>query len=272
MAICLLPFYFNPAMTYNIAEVPSLIMTLPLAIFAFWGFEACASIGNLLKDGPQSVGKVVLTAFFITVGLYSAFHFSVMHIMGASDLAIHGPVVFPSYLGFSPALTQSLGWGVLIAIAFSYMNSLFGILLSNMTNLHLIIKNKIIAAPAVLAQTNKSDRPVAIAVLLGLIVWGLAWFIDFEAGAVALTNVGVSTAFVLTLVAMLLHYWKKRNVVQLFVTLLGCASCGMLIYFSWMRISPNEIERLIYASPLVIGLVLGLLLKYCAPVKKIPRK
>lgn len=272
LAIGLLPFYFNPAMTYNLADVPSLMMTLPLAIFAFWGFEACASIGGLLKDGPQSVGRVVLTAFFITVGLYTAFHFSVMHIIGVNDLGLHGPIVFPSYLGFAPAVTNALVWGVLIAIAFSYMNSLFGVLLGNMTNLHMIVKNKLIAAPAALSMTNKNERPVAVAGLLAVVVWCMAWFIDFEAGAVALTNVGVSTAFVLTLVAMLLYYWKKRNVVQIFVTMLGCASCAMLIYFSWMRISPNEIERLMYASPLLIGLVFGLLLKYCAPTKKAVRK
>jgi amino acid transporter len=272
LAIGLLPFYFNTGMSYDLTAVPTLAMTLPLAIFAFWGFEACASIGSLLKDGPQSVGKVVLTAFFITVGLYSAFHFSVMHIMGVNNLAAQGPIAFPAFLGFAPGLTQALSWGVLVAIAFSYMNSLFGVLLGNMTNFYMVVKNKLIAVPACLAETNKNDRPVYVAALLGALVFALSVYINFEAGAVALTNVGVSAAFVLTLVAMLCYYWKKHNFVQLFITLLGCASCGMLIYFSWISISPNELDRVLYTSPLLVGLVLGLVLKYFAPSKKAVRK
>ena len=271
LAIGLLPFYFDTSMVYDLSRVPSLFMTLPLAIFAFWGFESCASIGSLLKDGPQSVGRVVLTAFAITVALYSLFHFSVMHIMGVHALAQYGPAVFPSYLGFAPGLTGILATGILIAIVFSYMNSLFGVLLANMTNFYVLAKNKLIVGSKELSKTNAWDRPVVAAGLLAGVVWLLAFFIDTLSCAVAMTNVGVSAAFVLTLVAMLLYYKKTNNIKQLLVTLLGCISCGMLIYYSWMSIDPDATRRLIYASPLAIGLVVGLVLKYLAP-KKSSRK
>lgn len=265
LAIGLLPFFFNTAIVYDLTKVPSLFMTLPLAIFAFWGFEACASIGGLLKDGPQSVGRVVLTAFGITVALYTLFHFSVMHIMGVDALAQFGPAVFPNYLGFAPALTQALGTGILVAIVFSYMNSLFGVMLGNMSNFYLLVKNRLLVGSAVLSKTNSADRPVMAAVALAGVTWLLAFFIDTLNCAVAMTNVGVSTAFVFTLVALLLFYKKTNNIKQLLVTILGCVSCGMLIYYSWMSIDPDATQRLVYASPLAIGLVVGLAMKYLAP-------
>ncbi|MBM3893237.1 APC family permease [Candidatus Dependentiae bacterium] len=268
LAIGLLPFFFNSSIVYDVTQVPTLFMTLPMAIFAFWGFEACASIGGLLKDGPQSVGRVVLTAFGITVALYTLFHFSVMHIMGVDALTQFGPAVFPKYLGFAPALTQALATGILVAIVFSYMNSLFGVMLGNMSNFYLLIKNRLLIGSDVLGKTNSADRPVTAAVALAGVTWLLAFFIDTLSCAVAMTNVGVSTAFVFTLVALLLFYKKTNNIKQLLVTLLGCVSCGMLIYYSWMSIAPDAMQRLVYASPLAIGLVIGLVMKYLAPIQR----
>jgi amino acid transporter len=271
LAIGFLPFYFDTSIVYDVSLVPSLFKTLPLAIFAFWGFESCASIGGLLKEGPQSVGRVVLTAFAITVALYSAFHFSVMHIMGVSSLAKFGPAVFPEFLGLTPALTGLFATGILMAIVFSYMNSLFGVLLANMTNLYVVAKNKLIVGSKELSKTNAWDRPVIAAGVLAVVLWLLAFFVDTLNCAVAMTNVGVSTAFVLTLLALLRYYKKTKNMQQLLVTLLGCLSCGMLIYYSWMSIDPDPTRRLVYASPLAIGMVIGLALKHFA-TKKSSRK
>jgi len=268
VAIGLLPFFFSVNVSYAPVDFGLIAMTLPSAIFALWGFEACVSISHLLKDGAQSVGRVVLMAFALVIVLYTLFHFSLIHIMGAKQLATHGAALFPQFLGFDANIVNALGLGILGAIIISYMNSIFGVTLGNMSNLYTLAKNKLITCSSALTTTNKQARPVTAGIAVAVVGWAMLYFIDKLSISVAITNVGVSTAFVLTLVALFLHFWKKRNMLQLAVTLLGFASCAMIIYYSWMDISPDATERLLYASPLAVGLVIGLVMNSVATCKK----
>ena len=270
--ILLIPFYFKTNVSYACADVSSFVDVIPVGIFAFWGFECCASIGHMLKDGPQAVGRVTLTAFFLVAAAYTLFHFGLIHIMGVEGLIKDGPVLFPKYLGFSPEITSILLPAIVGAIAFSYMNCVFGVMLGNMTNLYLMAKNKLIAGSSVLTKTTNNDRPFAAAGVLAGVLFGMLMFIDSIKVGMGLTNIGVSSAFVLTLVALVLHNVKRRDFMSLFVTLLGCASCAVLIYYSWLDMGAHNAERLMYAIPLAVGLVVGLVLHFFAAKKPVARK
>ena len=88
----------------------------------------------------------------------------------------------------------------------------------------------------------------------------MLWLIETRTPAEALTSLGVSAAFTLTMIAVFMHFWKKKNVVQTIVSLLALVSCGIFLFYSWVMISPDLTERFVYASPLLIGLVVGAVL------------
>lgn len=254
-------FYWNPellgSMTINFTALTN---TIPFAIFGYWGFEACCSLGNFLEEGPESVGKVIFTAFFITMILYMFFHFGIIHIMGAEALASQGGAAFPYFMNLSPLLTRALVISISGSILLSFANSIFGVSLTNITNIYDLARNKMIGGQAMLMRVNSIQRPTFVPFLHALIVFVLLAFISSLKVWFALTNLGICCAFVLLLVALFLTYLKRKNYVHVAITCLGFASCSILIYFNWIGIASDTASRLLYASPLIGGLVLGLLM------------
>ena len=117
LIVCLLPLFLsnNPS-TNNLTFTPlddpnfgldSLAMTLPYAIFGFWGFEACSSLSHRIKNNRASLA--ILTGFIATSLISTLFHFNLLKIMGVENLAQSKMEDFVSYLPFHNAfLIQNL--------------------------------------------------------------------------------------------------------------------------------------------------------------------
>lgn len=258
LVIAVMAFYWNPTIEYPVAGLSSIGLTIPAAIFAYWGFEACCSIGHMLKGGPTQVGKVILTAFFISILLYMLFHLGITNIMGLAALSTDGAVAFPRFMGLSPLLANVVTTTIIGSILLSFGNSIFGIALTNITNIFVLAQQGLLPYARALQTVNRFDRPVVAACVHAVIVSALLFFVHELSILAALTNIGVSATLVMTLVAVMRSYVKHRNWVHISFTALGFVSCGVLVYFSWISISPDPWARLLYVSPLVIGAVLGL--------------
>lgn len=252
--IALTIFYFNPHLTFHVQEISQLRLMVPTVIFAYWGFEACCSIGSLLKGGPQKVPSVILIGFFVTMGLYLLFHFGLLHIMGRENLATYGTVGFPRFLGLSPTLEAALQTAVLGAILFCWANSILGMSLGNITNIYFLAKRKMIFGDRLLTRLNGNDRPTYTAFIHGLVMFFLLTFITDIEILFSLTNLGVLTAFAMTLISVFLTYIKQKDYKQMVMLILGFISCSVLGYYSWMKI-PN----LYYTLPLIVGMAIGLI-------------
>lgn len=251
--IALMFFYFNPGLTFDLSNLSSIGASVSTVIFAYWGFEACCSIGGLLKDGPQKVPSVILVGFFATMGLYGLFHFGLMHIMGPDNLAAYGAAAFPRFLHLSPALEAALQVGILAAILLSWANSILGVSLGNITVINFLARKKLILGDKLLTTVNKNQRPVYAAVFHGLLLFALITFITDVNILFALTNFGVITALMLTLFAVFFTYWKQKNYLQLAVTVPAFISCSALIYYSWI-----QLPSVLYILPLAVGMVAGI--------------
>lgn len=258
--IILLPFYWNPAITYAPLDLAHIGLAVPVAIFGFWGFEACCSLGHLLKDGPGQVGKVILAAFFISTALYTFFHLSIIHIMGLSALTTYGPIAFPQFMGLSASAISMIAFCISGSMLLTFANSIFGVSLGNITNMYMIAHKRLIVGVDSLTKTNDSGRPVIAILVHGILSWVLLYFITSRNTLVALTNIGVSIAFALTLVALFLTYLRQKNNLQLFITILGFGSYAVLTYFSFIGIDPDPTARLMYLAPLLGGIVVGFVL------------
>lgn len=257
LVIVVMAFYWNSSITYATSDLSGLGLTIPFAIFGYWGFEACCSLGHLLEGGPRQVGKVILTAFFITVTLYTLFHLGVIHIMGVSALTARGPIAFPEFMGLSPQVASIIATGITWAMLLSFANSIFGVSLGNITIMYLLAQRKLIAGSHMLSTTNRFHQPSFAALVHGIVVWSMLCIVSQINGLTALTNLGVSTAFVFTLVALLLTNYKQKNYPQIIVTILGFMSFAILVYYSWISISPDYLERFVCIAPLAIGMVIG---------------
>jgi basic amino acid/polyamine antiporter, APA family len=259
--IAVFGWYWNPSIIESLSiDLNLLCATIPFTLFAFWGFEACCSIGHLLKGGPEKVGKIMLTAFSVSTMLYMFFHLGLIHVMGAQALAEQGGAAFPYFMNLSPLLTKFLAISIAGSILLSYANSIFGVSLSNITNLYMLARNKLIVGQQFLTQVNGKQRPTIAAFIHALIVFVLLIFISSIKAWFALTNLGICIPFFLTLVALFFTYVKQRSYLQMVFTCLGFASCGVALYYSWINIGDDTLTRLTYTSPLIFGLILGLIM------------
>ncbi|MEI6805422.1 MAG: APC family permease [Myxococcaceae bacterium] len=237
-------FYFNSTLEYNWAHIDTLPATIPTVIFGYLGFEACCSLSHLLKDGPSSVGKVVLTAFFITAILYMIFHFGLLQIMGPEQLAAEGAIAFPSSLGWSSGPAMILGVIIGGAILLSYANSLFGLSLGNITNIIAI---------------SKGSKTQA-ALIHGVAIWLLLCFMSDINNIFAFTVVGVGAAYFLTTVAVFRHSLKTGETFQAIIMALGFVSCSVMFYCCWIGLGGGALDRILNISPILIGVVVGFVL------------
>lgn len=255
--IAVLPWYWNSSITYTASDLGNLGLTIPGAIFAYWGFEACCSLGHFLKGGPAQVGKVILTAFFIVMALYMFFHLGLIQIMGTANLATNGAPSFPAFLGLSPRITQVITIGITGSIFLSYCNTIFGASLGNITNLYILAKKRLTWGQESLTRVNRNNRPVMAILVHGIILWALLLIISTRNILVALTNIGICAAFFMTLIALLLTHKRNKAYGQVMVTLLGFLSCFILIYYSWTSIGPDTATRLVYTAPLIGAVIVG---------------
>ena len=252
--------YWDSSITYHAGDIYNLSITFPAAFFAFFGFEACCSLGQYLSGGPRQVGSVILAAFFTVVSLYTLFHFGLIHIMGVDNLTQAGAIAFPEFMGLSPKMTALLGAGITGSILLSFSNTIFGVLLTTITNVFTLAKKKIIIGTEVLSKTNAFDRPTTVAVIQGIILWLLLFFVSSFSVLLALTNLGICSTYLLTVVAVFLTTLKKGDYKNAAVALLGLGSCGLLVYYSWISMGPDTAERLFTSIPLLLGILAGLLL------------
>lgn len=255
--IIIFAFYLGGTVSYNPSSLPALPLTLPFALFGFWGFESCCVIGHLIKGGQSQVFKAVYIAFFTVAGIYALFHFGVMNIMGVENLKTLGVSAFPKFLGFSPAVTGVIETLVAYAILLSVLNALYGVSLSNITNMTNFADQGILPYSKYLTKTNRFGRPIPTVFLHGLIVFALISLIPHVEIWASLTGLGVMTAYALTQVAVFLYDFKNAHFGSLFITILGFSSLAVAGYFTWMGLGADQITRVLYASPILIGLALG---------------
>ncbi|MBF0367249.1 MAG: APC family permease [Oligoflexia bacterium] len=250
---------FHANLTFSKAgdSFSNLFNTIPFAIFAYVGFECCCSLGHMLKGGTRQVGSVLMSAFVVSMILYTLFHFGVLQIMGVENLSNVGVIDFPKYMGISAVATTALSFSIAGAIILSFANSLFGLSLTNITNLHILIQDRVIGGEKYLGVTNRFDRPTNIIILHAIAIFVVLMFVSNSAILTALGNIGTCIALTISIVAVFRESLKKGSLPQIVIGMLSFCSMAVLIYFSWVSIAPTFSERVLYSLPLVLGLSLG---------------
>lgn len=253
--ILLMAFYWKSDMSFNLSDLANLNKTFSMAIFAFLGFETCCSIGGILKGGPSRVGSVVITAFLITVTIYTLLNLGLLFIMGGDNLAQYGAIGFPKFLGLSEKVGAAVQVGISFAILFSWANSILSISLGNITNIYTLAKKRLILGSSFFSKVNRNQRPFYIALLHGLILLSYISAVKDVEVLFALTNVCVGVAMSLAMISVFVALAKQKKYLQLIIPFLSFGSCGGWIYFSFIKI-PN----VFYILPIVVALIIAIVM------------
>ncbi len=256
-------FYWNPAFNYSVSDISQIGGSLPWAIFGYWGFESCCSISHLIKGGSTQASKVILLAFAIATTLYTIFHLGILHIMGLDNLITYGAQSFPQFMGLAPALTSTLLTGIVFAIMISFLNTTYGASLTNIININIMAKKGFLFGSRFLAKTNKRGVAINAIIVHAIVIAIILTCIPNNIGILtAITNLGVSIAFFLTLLSVFRYNLIHKDYPQLIVSMLGFASLSVILYFTWTTAmgTDSNLMRLLYATPILIGMPLGLLM------------
>ena len=254
-------FYWNPSFNYEVAKAGDLWGTLPLALFAFLGFESCCNISHYIRGGSTVAFKVILIAFSVSTLLYAVFHLGILHIMGSQALASQGVQAFPLFMGFSSNVADIVAVILLVDMMLSFINTSYGASLNNITNINILAKCGLLFNSKFLAKLNKNGMPAHAAFVHGMMIIALVLFAPSTITLTAITNLGVCVAFFLTLLAVFVQSLHKKQYVSLAVASIGFVSLGILLYLTWItKLGDNNLDRILYATPLIIGIPAGYLM------------
>jgi len=256
-------FIFNPQHLpeLNQLTLPTVFTTVPLAIFGFWGFEGVCSVSHLIEGDKRNAGRAVMLGFLFAATIYMLFHIGLISIMGAKSLALDGVDQFIWHLGITSrsALTL-LNALIASAIIVAYVNAIFGGLIANSSMFFAMAQDKLLFASDFFSTTTRNNRPFGAALAHAM---GVLFFVSLAASQTgkeilaAMGNLGVLTAFLLTVVSLFMLQRKHGNRAGQMMSVLAVVSCGILGYYSWMLLGQTQWERIFAAGPFIITLLAG---------------
>ncbi|MFH1832004.1 MAG: APC family permease [bacterium] len=251
-------FYWNPNFDYQITKIGDLSGTLPMALFSFLGFESCCNISHYIRGGSTRAFNVILIAFSTSVILYTVFHLGMLHIMGPDALASQGVQAFPQFMGFAAQAASIIALILLVDMMLSFTNTTYGAALNNITNINVLAKSKLVFQSPFLSKLNTNGMPANAAFIHALFIIVLIILIPSTKTLTAITNLGVCIAFLLTLVAVFVQSWRKKIYGVLVMAAISFFSMGILLFLTWTQnLGNNNWERLIYSTPILIGIPIG---------------
>ncbi len=266
-------FIFNPQHLPAVRELalPTVFSTIPLAIFGFWGFEGVCSVSHLIEGDKRNAGRAVMLGFLFAASIYMLFHIGLISVMGAENLALEGVDKFICYLGIdSQVILLLLSAVISSAIIVAYINAIFGGLIANSSMFFAMAQDKLLFASDFFSTTTSNKRPFGAALTHAM---GVLFFVTIAASKTgkeilaAMGNLGVLTAFLLTVISLFMLQMKQKNWAGQAMSILAIISCTILGYYSWMLLGNNSLERVLAAGPFILILLAGYLM-YASTRKK----
>lgn len=264
--ILLIPFVFNPSFTVTGQELAALPMSLPLAIFGYFGFEYCTSISHHIENSERNAPLAILIGFFITALLYTLFHFGALNLMGTQGLIDQGAPAFAEFITLPiPFLKTILGFLIPVASAVTLFGAAVGLMNANAVMLHTMAEEKLFHFSPVLTQITKVHRPWVAILLQGFAVFAIATGMTFVIGDLgqtidivgALCILGVFLAFILPFTSLIIVQRRSRKHRHVALTVIGLGVVCALIGYIFVTLAPTMIERVIWLVPLALSIALG---------------
>jgi len=250
--------YWNPNFRITMPSIMKLPGVVPMAVFGFWGFECCCAISHLIKGDKRNASRAILIAFFATATIYTFFHIGLLHIMGPNNLIAHGAENFVQFLGINSAQIKSI-FSIFISFTMSlaFVNAIFSIFTATTSTLQALAGEKILPYSNIIEKQSSRERPWVAIIIQGLVTLAILAATSSKFLLLSIVNLGILTAFILTLSALLI--FQKRNKVfkTMPITIISFFSWALFVYFSWLKIGPTNLSRALATLPLVAAMAAG---------------
>jgi amino acid transporter len=212
----------------NISNAPvhlsGLASSVPPALFAYIGIEACSSITHQIKDGHKNAARAMLISLGVIITIYSVIQFLL--------LGIHGTQSLNPFTDILPKLTSNplliSGGTKLInfAILSSYLGGFYGMFYANNWILYAIGKGNRIFGSQALTKLNKHRAPwVSIIAQCVLLITIFCITININ-NLILMSDFGVAIAYALTTLAFIIA--AKKQGFSYGIGILGLLGCGLL--------------------------------------------
>lgn len=250
--------YWNPNLHITMTDILKVPTIVPIALFGFWGFECCCTISHLIKGKSSNASKAVLIAFAITAVIYTFFHLGLLHIMGIDNLVTYGTNSVALFLNLSSThLTNVINITIAGAIILAYANAIFSVLIANSSTLHAMADEHLLPFSNTLKWQSKSHRPWITVATHSILTFLLASITSNQFVLLSIGNLGVLSAFLLTLISLVIIQTKNKEYSKIIISILAFISWIILVYFSWLSTGNRNLERLIALMPLIISALIG---------------
>jgi len=155
--------WFNPAHMTSIHMLwEGLPSCAPLVLFATLGFEAACSLSSKIENPSVNGPRAIIISFLSVIGVYCIYQFFAYNMMGESMYQLTGYQDFFASLAtmISPAMSQKIVGLLYCALAASTLGGTYGILYSNMWNIHTLARHNHIAYAGTLMRLNRHAIPM----------------------------------------------------------------------------------------------------------------
>ena len=257
--ILLLPFIFTTSFAITGTELSLLPASLAMPIFGYFGFEYCVGISHLIKDSEKNAPRAILIGFLATGLLYMLFHFGLLQLMGAQNLAVVGAPSFANYIQLPiPYIKHLLTFLIPIASLLTLFAGLLGMISANAILLQSMAQENLFKRGSILTTVTKNNRPWIALVLQTLVVFIIALFIPHIDRAGGLTIFGVFLSFLLPFLSLLIVQYRRKMRAKLPITIIGIMLALGLSAYSWYTLCPDFVERMIYTFVLLAAFGIGM--------------
>lgn len=259
--ILLLPFIIDPTFTVSSAEVKSLPLSLPMALFGFLGFEYACSISHQIENSERNAPLAILIGFSATALLYTLFTFGVLNVMGVAELTEKGAAMFAEYITLPvPYLRTLLMIIIPIASSLTLFATAIGLLNANATLLHAMSQKQLFYGWEFVSQETSWYRPWVTITLIGAIAFAVTMAFPNIDIVGNLCNAGVFMAFVMPFISLIIVQQRAGKAAQIPLTLVALILVFGLIAYSFFNLGDTFTARLFAALPLLAFLGVGALL------------
>ncbi|HXW86016.1 MAG TPA: APC family permease, partial [Candidatus Bathyarchaeia archaeon] len=234
--------------------------TVPFVFFALLGFEACCSVSSHIAHAEKNAARAVIVSYGFVIILYIAYQLLFYGALGSLfDTIADYRGAFPAFLtlliphsSYTPYIEAVLH----CAIASSALSASYGVLFSNMWNLHTLAQQGHIPFASLFTTLNAYHIPIAC--LAVEVVLALAYIIitgGYYASLQYMSVLGSVIAYTLSSLGLFVYHTKNPTHAHFSLSVGAIISCMLLLSICVYNIArTNYIPLILLGSLTVVGL------------------
>lgn len=239
----------------------SLQALLPLALFAFSGFESICAIGHLIDNPQKNAFRVIIAAGLAVLTLYTLLQISITLVLNGTCSENISPLLQFTDIAFG---SKNIGSMIVNSAYISVLSGVFGNLANNSWNLHALARDGFFPFAQTLTRVNKHSVPwIALLGKIGVVLF----FLSLTQQQIPLTNIavaGITLSYMLNLCAAIKGKLDgKIDQVHPAIPAIGILFCLGIIAFCLTNIAIHGLS-LPFVSIFTIGTLIAACTKHVA--------